>query len=90
MADLSPLLGEERKSDFGAVRSVDETRSGHRVLQPTSGCAIVRNDGFHARVAGEMRLHSIAVSRLSCLRLHRVAEFGEAIGKAQCCRASLG
>ena len=24
MADLSPLLGEERKSDFGAVRSVDD------------------------------------------------------------------
>ena len=23
MADLSPLLGEERKSDFGAVRSVE-------------------------------------------------------------------
>jgi hypothetical protein len=24
MADLSPLLGEERKSDFAAVRSVDD------------------------------------------------------------------
>jgi hypothetical protein len=24
MADLSPLLGEERMSDFGAVRSVDD------------------------------------------------------------------
>jgi hypothetical protein len=24
MADLSPLLGEERKSDFGAVRSVED------------------------------------------------------------------
>jgi hypothetical protein len=24
MANLSPLLGEERKSDFGAVRSVDD------------------------------------------------------------------
>jgi hypothetical protein len=24
MADLSPLSGEERKSDFGAVRSVDD------------------------------------------------------------------
>jgi hypothetical protein len=24
MSDLSPLLGEERKSNFGAVRSVDD------------------------------------------------------------------
>jgi hypothetical protein len=26
MADLSPLLGQERKSDFGAVRSVDDPK----------------------------------------------------------------
>ena len=26
MSDLSPLLGEERKSNFGAVRSVDDHR----------------------------------------------------------------
>jgi hypothetical protein len=26
MADLGPLLGEERKSDFGAVRSVDDPK----------------------------------------------------------------
>ena len=26
MSDLSPLLGEERKSNFGAVRSVDDCR----------------------------------------------------------------
>jgi hypothetical protein len=25
MSDLSPLSGEERKSNFGAVRSVDDT-----------------------------------------------------------------
>ena len=29
MSDLSPLSGEERKSNFGAVRSVDETQFGH-------------------------------------------------------------
>jgi hypothetical protein len=27
MSDLSPLLGEERKSNFGAVRSVDDPRA---------------------------------------------------------------
>ena len=37
MSDLSPLLGEERKSDFGAVRSVG-THIGHwmfgRIFDP--------------------------------------------------------
>jgi hypothetical protein len=28
MADLSPLWGEERQSDFGAVRSVDDPDCG--------------------------------------------------------------
>ena len=27
MSDLSPLSGEERKSNFGAVRSVDDPRA---------------------------------------------------------------
>ncbi len=34
MSDLSPLSGEERKSNFGAVRSVDETQNGHRIETP--------------------------------------------------------
>jgi hypothetical protein len=36
MSDLSPLSGEERKLDFGAVRSVDEGQSGKHVLAPSS------------------------------------------------------
>jgi len=36
MSDLSPLSGEERKSNFGAVRSVDdpERSFGARVAAP--------------------------------------------------------
>ena len=37
MSDLSPLLGEERKSNFGAVRSVDDPSAWTgRALQ--AGC----------------------------------------------------
>ena len=40
MSDLSPLSGEERKLDFGAVRSVDGAPNGHGPmsdLSPLSG-----------------------------------------------------
>ena len=40
MSDLSPLSGEERKSNFGAVRSVFDSQLGHGPmsdLSPLSG-----------------------------------------------------
>ena len=42
MADLSPLLGEERKSDFGAVRSVVDPSATSAV---SSECASLSSYG---------------------------------------------
>jgi hypothetical protein len=51
MADLSPLLGEERKSDFGAVRSVDDL-----------GC--VKTQKFKARAPKTVLNEKLLLSRL--------------------------
>src|SRR5258708_38950696 len=41
MSDLSPLSGEERKSNFGAAWSVDGTQLRHRTSQKTDAiCAL--------------------------------------------------
>jgi len=42
MSDLSPLSGEERKSNFGAVRSVDETLNGPRLESAYFGHVDIR------------------------------------------------
>ena len=54
MADLSPLLGEERKSDFGAVRSVDDP------IRTSAGQAeVVRPSALAGSLAGSARLRSV-------------------------------
>jgi hypothetical protein len=40
MSDLSPLSGEERKSSFGAVRSVDDPK--RTLFRKSLNCSVLR------------------------------------------------
>ena len=53
MSDLSPLSGEERKSNFGAVRSVDDPKGEVADYSMTSSASIV---------GGMLRLRALAVA----------------------------
>ena len=49
MSDLSPLLGEERKSNFGAVRSVDDPSETSAASHVTSSLRPLDEDAAPAR-----------------------------------------
>ena len=55
MSDLSPLSGEERKSDLGAIRSVDDPTSDIRPLGPASIIAYARIELIGAGLAMKRR-----------------------------------